>query len=253
MMLLQKEGVRMKDISELSGNIKLRLPRSLHDALIRQADFENVSLNQLCLMYLSAGVSKGKNLGTYEFNRRLEEIANESKSEEDLFQRLKELSDDVERLKPFLLHELEGALNENKRSMWDYIEVLRSIYPIYHGDIMGERLPMLKLPSAKIVLRPKYKEILDFKLIESTVEEQCVNAFVSYGDYDIYITRERQTIDEMYIKSISIHFECDFSDLRNLVDVVNEKLHSLDCADKMIIMVKPSYNHVATRILLEKK
>ena len=241
----------MKDISELSGNIKLRLPRSLHDALIRQADFENVSLNQLCLMYLSAGVSKGYSLGTYEFNKRLEVIANESKNEDELFQKLKQLADEVERLKPILLYELEGALNENKRSMWDYVEVLRAIYPIYQGDIMGEKLPMLKLPSAKIVLTPKNNKILDFKLIESVVEEQCKNAYVSYGDFDNFIPRERQVIDETYIKSISIQFYCNFSDLRNMLDEVKVKLQSLDCADKMTVSVKPSYNHVATRILLE--
>lgn len=42
-----------------SGNIKLRLLVSLHQALVERAAYENVSLNQLCLMYLSAAVTGG--------------------------------------------------------------------------------------------------------------------------------------------------------------------------------------------------
>ena len=242
----------IKDISELSGNIKLRLPKSLHEALLRQANFENVSLNQLCLMYLSAGVSQNNNLGTYEFNHRLEVIAKEAKSDDELFEKLEKLNDEVERIKPLLMRELEGALNENKRQMNDYVEVLRAIYPIYQGDIVGEKLPMLKLPSAKIVMRPKENEKLDYKHIEKVVKSQCEEAVISYGDFDIFLPREKQVIDEMYYKSISVHFCCDFYTLRKLVNKTKEALCAMPEADRMSILVKPSYLHIATRILLEK-
>ena len=169
----------IKDINELSGNIKLRLPKSLHAALLRQADFENVSLNQLCLMHLSSGVSRNNNLGAYEFNQRLEVMAREAKNDDELFEKLEKLNDEVERLKPLLLRELKGMSDGNKRVTSDYVEVLRTIYPIYQGDIMGEKLPMLKLPSAKIVLRPKEKEKLDIKEIEKAVKDQCTEVDLS--------------------------------------------------------------------------
>jgi len=86
--MASKRRSAMKSIYELSGNIKLRLPRSLHGQLLKRANFENVSLNQLCLMYLSEGVSSGNNLGTIEFNKRLEKIALSSKGDVDLFKKI---------------------------------------------------------------------------------------------------------------------------------------------------------------------
>ena len=38
-----------------------------------------------------------------------------------------------------LLQEIKNALDRNKRLMNDYIESLRYIYPIFHGDIVGEK------------------------------------------------------------------------------------------------------------------
>lgn len=46
---------------EKSGNIKLRLPRSLHEALKINAEKEGVSMNQYCLYLLSTQLSKEKN------------------------------------------------------------------------------------------------------------------------------------------------------------------------------------------------
>lgn len=244
----------IKDINELSGNIKLRLPKSLHAALLRQANFENVSLNQLCLMYLSSGVSRGSgnnNLGTYEFNHRLEAMDKETKSDDELFEKLEKLNDEVERIKPLLMHELEGVSSGNKRFMSDYVEVLRAIYPIFQGNIAGEKLPMLKLPSAKIVIRPKDKEKLKFECIEKKVKAQCQEATVSYGDFDIFLPREKQAVDETYFKSISVHFLCNFCRLKGVVEKTKRVLCTMEDADKMVISVKPSYLHIATRALLE--
>ena len=135
------------DLNEYSGNIKLRLPKSLHAALISQSQEEGVSLNQLCLFYLGSGISRD-NLGTDEFNHRLEIIANSCiYDDKRLFMELDKLNNEVESLKPRLLEELENSLSKNKRNYWDFIESLRYVYPIYHGDIMGEKLPILKVPS----------------------------------------------------------------------------------------------------------
>ena len=244
----------IKDINELSGNIKLRLPKSLHAALLRQANFENVSLNQLCLMYLSSGISRGSgnnNLGTCEFNHRLEAMDKETKSDDELFEKLEKLNDEVERIKPLLMHELEGVSSGNKRFMSDYVEVLRAIYPIFQGNIAGEKLPMLKLPSAKIVIRPKDKEKLKFECIEKEVKAQCQEATVLYGDFDIFRPMEKQVINQTHLKSISVHFYCDFCRLKELVEKTKEALCSMDIAKKMDISVKPSFLQIATRALLK--
>jgi predicted HicB family RNase H-like nuclease len=43
---------------EYSGNIRLRMPKSLHEAMATRADQEGVSLNTLALTYISRGVGE---------------------------------------------------------------------------------------------------------------------------------------------------------------------------------------------------
>lgn len=232
----------MKDITELSGNIKLRLPRSLHDVLIRQAEDEGVSLNQLCLMYLCAEVSKSNdNLGTEEFNRRLELIYLNSKSDEELFAGLDKLNDEVEVLIPRLLQDIKKAIDSKKRNMSDYIEVLRYIYPIFRGDIVGEKLPLLKIPSAKIVLCPKNNSHIDFKEIEKIVTEVCPEALVAYGDYDYFIPMERRLVNDARIMAISINVCCKYNDLRDKIMIIRKELINCKEINKMDLQIKPCY------------
>jgi hypothetical protein len=203
-------------------------------------------------MYLSSGVSKNNNLGTYEFNHRLEVINNESKSDDELFEKLANLYDEVEILKPLLICELESALIANKRSMGDYIEVLKGIYPVYQGYIFGEKLPILKIPSAKIVVQPKKNKKLNFKLIENVVKEQCEETDVSYGKFDVFKPSDRIIINDEYIKTITIKFYCDFSVLKKTVQKTKEALYSISDASNMILSVKSNYISLPTRVLLDK-
>jgi predicted HicB family RNase H-like nuclease len=39
----------LQKLSSANGNVSIRMPRSLHAALLREADAEGVSLNQLCV------------------------------------------------------------------------------------------------------------------------------------------------------------------------------------------------------------
>ena len=46
----QGEGdAYLQNLSSANGNISLRMPRSLHAALLKEAEAEGVSLNQLCV------------------------------------------------------------------------------------------------------------------------------------------------------------------------------------------------------------
>jgi len=243
----------MNENQNLSGNIKLRLPRSLHGALVRQANTENVSLNQLCLMYLSSGISSS-NLGTDEFNHRLELIAGEClNDEEKLFKMLGELNDEVEALKPHLLQELKTALDENKRQMKDFIEILRYTYPIYHGDLSGEKLPMLKVPSAKVSLCPTGGNFLDAKEIEKLVHTVCREAIVAYGDYDFYLPLNLRLSNKNNVCSIAINVCCNYDELQGKIEKIKSALAQSEQKDKFIIVIKPCYLQEYTSILLKEK
>ena len=244
-----------ENIKDLSGNIKLRLPKSLHGALLRQSQAENVSLNQLCLMYLSSGISSS-NMGTAEFDHRLELIARECfKDEKKLFIKLGELNDEVEALKPHLLQELKAAIDENRRQMRDYIEILRYTYPIYHGDLSGEKLPMLKVPSAKISLRPVGEILLDLKEIEQLAHEACpdMSVAVAYGDYDFYLPLDLRLSDRTNGQSIAINVCCKFQDLQKNIEKIRFILGQSKQKDDFGTLIKPCYLQERTSFLLKEK
>ena len=243
----------LNEWEQLSGNIKLRLPKSLHSALVRQSKTENVSLNQLCLMYLSTGISS-KNLGTYEFNHRLALIAAECYNDEQkLFEKLGELNDEVEALKPQLLQELKTAIDDNKRQMKDFIEILRYIYPIYHGDLIGQKLPILKVPSIKISLRPINYEYLDMKEIQELVKPVCPNAYIAYGDFDFYVPIDSRMSDKKNIYSIVINICCKFENLEENVNKIRFVLEQSEQKNKFDVAIKPCYLQENTSDLLKAK
>ena len=139
---------------DYSGNIKLRLPKSLHKSLSEQAIAEGISLNQFCLMLLSKGLNSNY-LGTYEFNNILAKIYRESNNDlNQIYQQLYYLNTRVEALIPLLKQDLNSLFESNKRDINSSIETLRSIYPIYPGTIQNEDYPFIKIPSIKVVLQP---------------------------------------------------------------------------------------------------
>ena len=243
----------MNEFEEVSGNIKLRLPKSLHSALVRQSKSENVSLNQLCLMYLSAGISS-KNLGADEFNHRLALIATECQNDEQkLFEKLGELNDEVEALKPQLLQELRTAIVNNKRQIGDFIEILRYIYPIYKGDLIGQKLPLLKIPSIKISLRPFNDEFLDTTEIQELVNTVCPNTFIAYGDFDFYVPVEARMLDKKNMYSIVINISCNYQNLRENVNNIRSILEHSKQRKKFYVVIKPCYLEEYTSELLKAK
>jgi len=141
----EERRFKMTTNNRPSGNIKLRLPVSLHQALVERVAYENVSLNQLCLMYLSAAVTRGYvGLGTEKFNQRLEHIRYDSKDDEELFSELTMLNSDVEALKPRLVQDLQNAIRNKKRITKEYVDYLGDMYPVYSGStVLGEEFPIL--------------------------------------------------------------------------------------------------------------
>ncbi|MDD4170208.1 MAG: toxin-antitoxin system HicB family antitoxin, partial [Desulfotomaculaceae bacterium] len=53
---------RIPSIPDYSGQLRIRIPKSLHRSLSERAKEENVSLNQFIVYQLSQGVSLNKKL-----------------------------------------------------------------------------------------------------------------------------------------------------------------------------------------------
>lgn len=250
----------MNDMVEVSGNIKLRLPKSLHEALLQQAEEEGVSLNQLCLMHLSIGAARRSDrlLGSEEFNRRLERIYYETRSDDKkLFRRLDQLNAEVEALIPYLRQELKTALEGKKRKVADFMEILENMYPVYASYIKNwelnevvERM-VLKVPSVKISLCPKGEEMIDFDAFRGKVMDICPQARLAYGDYDDFISGARQEIDSTKSMSIVINICCQYQELKPLVINLKEKIKKMSEAQQMRLELKPCYLVVPVKCLLE--
>ena len=249
----------MSNIIEVSGNIKLRLPKSLHKALLQQAEEEGVSLNQLCLMHLSIGAAQKSDrlLGSEEFNRRLERIYYEMQSEDELFRRLEQLNAEVEALIPDLRQELKTALEGKKRKAADFMEILENMYPVYASYIKDwefrevvERM-VLKVPSVKISLCPKREEMMDFYAFRDKVMNICPQARLAYGDYDDFISGARQEIDSTKSMSIVINICCQYQELKPLVINLEEKIKKMAEAKQMRLELKPCYLVIPVKELLE--
>lgn len=231
----------MMQIEEYSGNIKLRLPKSLHALLVHQSQVEGVSLNQLCLMYLSNGIGR-ENLGADQFDYKLELIANECVgNEEKLFKRLGELNEEIERIKPNLLYEYKLALDSNKRQMDEFIEVLRYIYPICYDMWDGKKRLMLKIPSAKIVLSNVHNDFIDQEKIENIAKRVCEYVSVSYGDYDRFIPFDDSINNKTRRQSIVVNILCNYPEIEKniykILDAIIEKNEFKDCE----MTIKPCY------------
>lgn len=237
-----------------SGNIKLRLPKSLHEALVRKAESEGISLNQLCSYYLSSSISSNY-LGTYEFDHRLEIIMNktdEAKGDLNiLFKELDELYYQVKVLLPSLKLELKNILANNKYSFDEQIEMLRNIYPIYSGAILNQNLPFFKIPSVRIVVNSNSSDyILNTAEMTSWLVPFKKDIVISNGDFDFFLPWKKRVYNVCdQLKPISIHLSCNYEDTKLLHDKIIETIKQKDVKNDYYISSKPCYNHANTSIL----
>lgn len=238
----------MQEISSFSGNIKLRLPKSLHFALANQAEKEGISLNQLCLMYLSSSLSE-HHLGTEQFNRRLEKMEILCGSDEEmLFKELQRLYDDVEALKPLLLKAIKEIFEKNMRSISDQMDALSYVYPIYYGK---SKFPFIKIPSAKVVLQPSYYQYIEYKEIEKMVSS-IPNTSVAYGDFDYYLPLDRRITNRARVMSVVINIYCPFENLFNVIQEIKEVLRETGYEKEARLLIKPCYMYVDSKYFLDK-
>lgn len=224
-----------------SGNLKLRVPKSLHHALAERAEKEGISMNQLCLMLLSSKLSEN-GLGTEEFYRRMEQAESLYANKEALLlTELRKLSEEVEARKPMLLKELKDIYEENSDKMNEQLEALKYCYPFYFS---ASKIPFMKIPSAKVVLSPS--EFIPFQEINELMRS-IPNTAVAYGDYDYYVPFERREVTPTRMYSLVISLCCKFEHLFHTIQEIKEKITDAGYDKIARISVKPIYLHTDLR------
>lgn len=244
-----KESVGMykMQIESFSGNINLQLPKALHGALAAQAEKEQISLNQLCLLYLSSRLAENR-LGAKEFNQRLEEMERlYGNNEEMLFIELKKLNNDVEARKPIILKAIKEIYEKNPPTISGQMGALSYIFPIFYGD---SKIPYIKIPSARIVLDPNTNQHIDVKEIKEILNG-VPDTYVGAGDFQFYVPLERWEIDRSRITSVVVTLWCKFKDLFDLIQRVRNILGEAGYEDKAQISIKPFHLYDDARHFLE--
>lgn len=168
---------------EYSGSIKLRLPKRLHETLIRKAELQGVSLNQYCLYILAEG---NLTFGAKKINEQLRKIRDENDiyNINEMMSKVEKLNAKVEQEKPEIISSIKNILeNKSKLSENDILD-LEFIYPVIDGIIMGGKYPCIKRPSVKMVIEDGNEYIDYFKLRDKLVNLFKEKIFVAIGHSD---------------------------------------------------------------------
>lgn len=238
----------MNEFDNTPDNFKLRLPRSLHAALSRQAASEGVSLNQYCIYLLAKNLENQmqKYLGKTRLNELLLSIRNRTANDiPEMLNEIEKLVDRVESLKGSLFYEIErvrGKKGIPEREM----NHLESIYPVLSGEAFGTILPKLKLPSAKIVINHGKSQFFNIresyqKIVKSIPGAQITEVYVDeISDRGgLVLSDEAMQCDVIYFLST------DFTQTRSDIETLMEKLKSLFMKEKIQIRVEPTYLFVS--------
>ena len=217
-------------------------------ALTLKAESEGTSVNQLCLMYLSASLASNHHLGTDELNHRLNNLALLSLSDDVLFAKLKQLNDEVNLLVPHLLDDLKNIYVKKKSIPQNYFELLRFLYPISQSDSPNETFPWLNIPTVKIVLSSTNNTHIDINNVKKILSEHDNNISVSYGDYDFYIPSIKQRLPCELAVTIDIYYPFDTIQ-QNAMDIKKQLISSFSNSS-FNITIRPCYLCHKTRYLL---
>ena len=136
---------------EYSGNIKLRLPKILHEKLVESAQYEGISLNQYCVYLLSEKLEPYF-LGRRKLNSELISIRDNVGTTDlkGLVNNLKPLTKKVIKLRPLLTDYLKSNTNLNIQDEAD-LELRYPVLVSRHSE--GFNLE-LKIPTIKLVFKP---------------------------------------------------------------------------------------------------
>lgn len=138
---------------EISGILKLRIPKSIHRELIDVAKEEGISVNQYCVSMLvkDLAVRDMSFFGYKKADAELLHIRNIAETEEDLFARVYDFSHYIDSLKPLLFRKIESVMKYRGIPENDMVD-LEQKFPVMSGRSYHDRLPWIKVPSFKMVI-----------------------------------------------------------------------------------------------------
>lgn len=205
---------------EYSGNIKLRLPKTLHEKLIEAAQNEGISLNQYCIYLLSEKLAPYF-LGRRKLNSDLISIRNKIGTEDlpNLVNYLKPLIEKVLKLEPLLKDYLS---NMNTLSIQDESD-LELKYPVLITRSTKSIKFELKIPTLKLVFKPTYYNYdTNTKVIELLKQKLQSNSptVLTQVNIDELNYNMSPDLNKEDLKSIVIYFVT--SDLDEITKIITD-------------------------------
>lgn len=239
-----KKGEKIMEEKNYSGQLRLRLPKSLHRLLAQAAECKNVSLNQYIVDILKNSMNDTL-LSKREFNRQLVTIGEECGYEDldTLISKLRPIGEKVNSLKTLCEDDISDIdifnlnIDEEKK--------LESMYPVII-DVNDKIHPIeIKYPSIKMVFEP-LNDYLENDLEEELkkMERENKNNFVmTIGNIDdINYEKPLRITNQVkkQMKSIVLYFLTD--DLSNIEKYVNNIINQLNYKkSNYIIKYIPTY------------
>lgn len=224
-----------------SGNITLRVPKSLHEKLTNIAEEEGVSLNQYCLYVLSDRLSN-KMLGKKEFNRKLVNIRSKYNKDDfkNLISDIKIFHKTVMELKPVIKREVDEifSIRKSKLTLSDE-EYLETKYPIISGSVFGEVKPFLKIPTLKLIISPINKNHLNNEELKKSFKSEEFNNQVIYSENNIDEIGEYCVLS--YNCKVIYLLENDIDKVEEYLKRIVANLESSNQKDKFMISYSPTY------------
>lgn len=214
---------------EYSGSIKLRLPKRLHETLIRKAQLQGVSLNQYCLYILAEG---NLTFGAKKINEQLRKIRDKSDlcNINEVISKVKELDNTVKNFKPEIIEAIKNILeNKSKLSENDILD-LEFIYPLIDGNLMRSKYPCIKRPNVKMVLEMG-NEYIDYFKLKSKLENLFGNEIlvaIGYSDdiADMFIINNFVTND-LTINFLNFDLEKVKETYERIEKILNSEMESI--------------------------
>ena len=207
-----------------SGNIRIRTSPHMHECLSKQSKHDNISMNQLCISYLSKGLSESPlSLGKEKLNTLLEALGNKFLFEqEDAYIELETLYENVLSMRNQILYQIDQLFKTfekeslpSKNELYDQItnkySELSSFFPIYCGwYTQRDIVAILKIPHLNLLISPTNESAtITLQKVENLLSAHNINTTVAHSISDIKNAAE--------VSPLVVHFHYSFSDLRSTI------------------------------------
>lgn len=240
--IIFSEVINLKD-KIYSGQLRLRLPQSLHKILAEQSEYNGISLNKYIINILSKSIeNKGFMLSKRKFNEKLIRIRDKVNDDdlESVIAALQPIDNQVKRLK--LLCEEDLKNKKILKLSFEQEKELESKYPVFI-DISDLNSPIrLKIPSVKMIFEPKNKNLdtnleQELKKIENSYKNKITLSIGNIDDIDY--NKQIYNSNEMK-RSFVFHFlTTDLNELKKNIEDINSTIKFK--SEDYIIRYIPTY------------